>query len=405
MASKRPPQNTKNSVRLWPLLAVNFFMADMQSGIGPFVSVFLSQRGWESGVIGTALAIGNVAGMLMATPVGGFIDTSSHKRAWVIVPGIAVVAASSIILISQNFWAVTASQIATSVAGAAIVPAVTGITLGMVGQRGFNRQNGRNQAFNHSGNMFGAAVSGLLGWQFGYFAVFLLSALFGAITVACVLLIPPRSIDDRTARGSKEDDPDEQPSGLTVLVRHKALLVLALALALFHLGNSAIVPLFGMSAVSDSQTNGPSFVATIVVIAQGVMVIASLIAMGVAEKRNYWLLLLGSFLVLPLRGVFAYFLSGWWGVVPVEVLDGIGIGVQSVAVPGMVARSLYGTGRVNLAQGAVITIQGAGAAFSPALGGWIAQWIGFSPTFLVLGGFGLAAAVVWVALGAAVKPY
>jgi len=405
MARKRPQQKKDKWVRLWPLLAVNFFMADMQSGIGPFVGVFLLERGWASGMIGTAMAIGNIAGMIITTPVGGFIDASRHKRAWVIVPGTAMVAASSIILFSQDFWAVTVSQVATSVAGAAIVPAVTGITLGMVGQKGFNRQNGRNQAFNHAGNMVGAALSGLLGWLFGYFSVFLLSALFGAITVACVLLIPSDSIDDRAARGSKEDDPESQPSGLTVLLKHKALLVLALALAVFHLGNAAIVPLYGMSAVSNSEANGPSFVATIIVIAQAVMVIASVVAMHVVERRNYWLVLLGSFLVLPLRGVLAYFLTGWWGVVPVEILDGIGVGLQSVAVPGMVARSLYGTGRVNLAQGAVITIQGAGAAFSPALGGWIAQWIGFSSTFLVLGGLGLAAAALWIVLGAAVKQY
>lgn len=125
--------------------------------------------------------------------------------------------------------------------------------------------------------------------------------------------------------------------------------------------------------------------------------------MQVAEKRNYWLILLASFLVLPLRGILAYFLSGWWGIVPVEILDGMGIGLQSVAVPGMVARSLYGTGRVNLAQGAVITIQGAGAAFSPALGGWVAQWTGFSPIFLLLGALGFVAAAVWVGLRAAVK--
>jgi predicted MFS family arabinose efflux permease len=380
-------------------------MADMQSGIGPFVGVFLAQRGWESGLIGTAMSIGNVAGMLITTPVGGFIDTSHHKRAWVIVPGIAVVAASSIILLWQNFWAVTASQVATAIAGAAIVPAVTGITLGMVGQKGFNRQNGRNQAFNHAGNMVGAAASGFLGWHFGYISVFLLAAMFGAITVACVLLIPPDAIDHRAARGSKEDDKDSQPSGLTALLKHKTLLVLALALAVFHLGNAAIVPLYGISAVTGSQANGPGFVATIIVIAQGTMVIASIVGMRIAEKRNYWLLVLASFLVLPLRGLFAFFLTGWWGVVPVEILDGIGIGLQGVAVPGMIARSLYSTGRVNLAQGAVITIQGAGAALSPALGGFIAQWIGFSPTFLVLGGLGLAAAAIWIGLGAAVKQY
>jgi predicted MFS family arabinose efflux permease len=294
--------------------------------------------------------------------------------------------------------------IATSIAGAAIVPAVTGITLGMVGQRGFNRQNGRNQAFNHAGNMVGAAVSGILGWQFGYLAVFVLAATFGVITVACVLMIPSTAIDDRAARGSKEDDPDSQPSGLTVLLKHKPLLVLALALALFHLGNAAIVPLFGMSAVS-SKANGPGFVATTIVIAQGVMVIASIVAMQVAEKKDYWLIVLISFLMLPLRGLLAFFLTSWWGVTPVEILDGIGIGLQSVAVPGMVARSLYGTGRVNLAQGAVVTVQGAGAALSPALGGWIAEWVGFSPTFLVLGSFGLIAAAVWIALGNAVKQY
>jgi predicted MFS family arabinose efflux permease len=404
MVKKRPQRNRTSPTRLWPLLAVNFFMADMQSGIGPFVGVFLLERGWASGMIGMVMSIGNIAGMLIATPVGGFIDTSRHKRAWVIVPGVAVVAASSIILVWQDFWAVAASQIATSIAGAAIVPAVTGITLGMVGQRGFNRQNGRNQAFNHAGNMVGAAVSGILGWQFGYLAVFVLAATFGMITVACVLMIPSTAIDDRAARGSKEDDPDSQPSGLTVLLKHKPLLVLALALALFHLGNAAIVPLFGMSAVS-SKANGPGFVATTIVIAQGVMVIASIVAMQVAEKKDYWLIVLISFLMLPLRGLLAFFLTSWWGVTPVEILDGIGIGLQSVAVPGMVARSLYGTGRVNLAQGAVVTVQGAGAALSPALGGWIAEWVGFSPTFLVLGSFGLIAAAVWIALGNAVKQY
>src|SRR6201982_556228 len=183
MATKPPQQNRNKAARLWPLLAVNFFMADMQSGIGPFVGVFLLERGWASGMIGTALSLRNIPRMPISTPGGGFIDTSSHKRAWVIVPGIAVVAASSIILVWQNFWAVAASQIATSIAGAAIVPAVTGIALGMVGQRSFNRQNGRNQASNHAGNMVGAALSGLLGWQFGYLAVFVLAAAFGLITV------------------------------------------------------------------------------------------------------------------------------------------------------------------------------------------------------------------------------
>jgi predicted MFS family arabinose efflux permease len=176
MRARNNTARPANPVRLWPLLALNFFMADMQSGIGPFVGVFLQSRGWASGLIGSAITLGNVAGMLITTPIGGFIDATNYKRAWVIIPGICVVSASVIILFSQDFWAVAASQIATSVASAAIVPAVTGITLGMVRQKGFNRQIGRNQAFNHAGNLVGAAASGYLGWRYGYTAVFLLAA-------------------------------------------------------------------------------------------------------------------------------------------------------------------------------------------------------------------------------------
>ncbi|MHC2295356.1 MFS family permease [Bradyrhizobium barranii subsp. barranii] len=271
MASRSPP-------RLWPLYAVNFFMADMQSGIGPFVGVFLQERGWATGLIGTAMTIGNVAGMLVTTPIGGFIDSSRNKRLWVVIPGICVVLASAIILISQSFWAVTLSQVAQSLASAAIVPAVTGITLGIARQKGFNALNGRNQAFNHAGNMVGAALSGYLGYKFGYVAVFVLAAVFGAIAIACVLMMPDNSIDDRQARGSKEDESKNPPDGMSVLLKHKPLLVLALALAIFHLGNAAIVPLYGLAAVAEGQANGPSFVATTVVIAQGVMVVTSLIA-------------------------------------------------------------------------------------------------------------------------------
>src|SRR6201982_2249348 len=106
MATKPPQQNRNKAARLWPLLAVNFFMADMQSGIGPFVGVFLQEHGWASGLIGTAMTIGSIAGMLITTPIGGFIDESRNKRMWVVIPGICVVAASAIILVSQNFWAV-----------------------------------------------------------------------------------------------------------------------------------------------------------------------------------------------------------------------------------------------------------------------------------------------------------
>jgi MFS family permease len=399
-ASRQP-----TSSGIWPLLSLNFFMADMQSGIGPFLGVFLLAHGWESGLIGTVMTVGGVAGMLMTTPAGALVDATKRKKLYVIIPGICTVIASGIVLLSQSFWLVTASQVATAVAGAAIGPAVSGITLGIVRQAGFNRQNGHNQALNHAGNMVGAGLSGLLGWMFGFTAVFLLAALFGVLSIVSVLMIPSDAIDDDEARGldrSKEDN--GKVGGIRVLLECKPLLILAAALACFHLGNGAMLPLYGLAVVANKQGDPAGFVAITIVVAQAVMIVVSLIAMRLAEKEGYWLVLLISFIALPIRGVIAAHVMNKWGVYPVQILDGIGAGLQSVAVPGLVARILNGTGRVNVGQGAVMTVQGLGASLSPAIGGWIAQEIGYSAMFLILGSFALGSIALWLGFASILRP-
>jgi MFS family permease len=387
-----------------PLEALNFFMADMQAGIGPFLGVFLLAHGWRSGLIGSVMTIGGVAGMAMTAPAGALVDATSRKRLYVIVPGVCTVLASMIVLVSQNFWFVAVSQVATAIAGAAIGPAVAGMTLGIVRQAGFNRQNGRNQAFNHGGNMVGAALSGLLGWKFGLTAVFWLAAVFGVLSIISVLMIPANAIDDKEARGLKEGEEDGKASGFRVLLECKPLLILAAALACFHLGNGAMLPLYGMALAATKQGDPAAFVALTIVVAQAVMIVASVVAMRMAEKEGYWLVLLISFIALPIRGVLAAYFINRWGVYPVQALDGVGAGLQSVAVPGLVARILNGTGRINVGQGAVMTVQGLGASFSPAIGGWIAQGLGYSTMFMILGSFALVSIALWIVFASVLKP-
>jgi len=309
-----------------------------------------------------------------------------------------------IILLSQSFWVVAASQVATAIAGAAIGPAVNGITLGMVRQSGFVRQNGHNQAFNHAGNMVGAGLSGFLGWKFGMPAVFWLAALFGLLSIASVLMIPRDAIDDKVARGLKEGDDAGKVSGFKILAECKPLLILAAALACFHLGNGAMLPLYGMAVVAAKQGDPAGFVAITIVVAQGVMIIASLAAMRMIEKEGAWIVMLISFLALPIRGLLAAYWISSWGVYPVQMLDGAGAGLQSVAVPALVARILNGTGRINVGQGAVMTVQGIGASLSPAIGGWIAEGIGYSAAFMILGAFALGSIAIWIIFASTLKP-
>jgi Na+/melibiose symporter-like transporter len=150
--------------------------------------------------------------------------------------------------------------------------------------------------------MVGAGLSGLAGWLYGFTAVFWLAALFGVLSIISVLMIPSDAIDDDAARGlAHETGDDKAASGLQVLVESKPLLILAAALLFFHLGNAAMLPLYGLAVVADKHADPASFVAMTIVIAQATMILTSLVAMRMAEKEGYWFVLLVSFIALPCR--------------------------------------------------------------------------------------------------------
>ncbi len=392
------PQGILSNRVLFSLCALNFFMADVQAGIGPFLGVFLQRHGWHTGPIGSVMTVGGIAGMMATIPAGALIDQTTKKRLLVIMAALCTISASLLLLSSQSAPVVTLSQLATALAGAGIGPLMAGMTLGIVRQKGFNAQIGRNQASNHAGNMVGAGLSGWLGWQFGLSAIFLLEVTFGLFAIAAVLMIPEKSIDHQAARGLEDADRHDagKAEGLRSFLRHKPLLILAVCLCFFHLGNAAMLPLYGMAVVSAGKGDPAMFTATTVVVAQAVMIGASLLAMRFVANRGYWIVLLVSFAALPLRGVIAGTFIQHWGVWPVQFLDGIGAGLQSVAVPGLVAKLLNGTGRVNVGQGVVMTAQGIGASLSPALGGWLAEDLGYSTAFYTLGCFAILSLGLWV---------
>jgi MFS family permease len=380
-----------------PLEALSFFMADMQAGIGPFLGVLLLAHGWRAGAIGTVISVGAVAGMLAVSPCGAMVDATSRKRSWIACAGLLSLAASGIVLVSQQAWVIGVSQIIACIAGAALGPGMVGLTLGVARQAGFNAQNGRNQAFNHAGNLAGAALSGLLGWRFGFAAVFWLAAAFSALSIASVYAIPKAIVDDAEARGLPDGLGDAaRPRSWVSLFESKALLVAAAALMLFYLGDAAMLPLYGMAVVAAHRGDPAGFVAMTIVVAQGVMIVTALVAMKLAQRRGYWLVLLIAFALMPLRGLAASTMIAAWGVWPVETLDGVASGLISVAAPGLIARIMDGTGRVNAAQGAVMAAQGFGGAVSPILGGWIAQGFGYPAALAILGGFPLISVGLWL---------
>jgi MFS family permease len=102
-----------------------------------------------------------------------------------------------------------------------------------------------------------------------------------------------------------------------------------------------------------------------------------------------------GFAILPIRGVLYTLSDNSFWLIGVQVLDGVGAGIFGALTPLVIADMMRGTGRYNLAQGAIATMQGVGASLSGLAAGEIVDHFGCSPTFLILGGAALVALIVF----------
>jgi predicted MFS family arabinose efflux permease len=377
------------------LNALNFFMGDVRAGLGPFLGVFLQARHWSPAEIGVVMTIGGICGMVVTTPLGMLIDKTHAKRAIVVATALAITLASLMVLAQPTFPVAAVSQAASGIAGAAVGPAVAAITLGLVHQRGFAHQLGRNEAFTHAGTVLAAILAGVSGFVFGLGAVFVVLSVMAVLSIVATLRIDPNAIDYRAARGAAETD-QAPVAKFSVLFRSKELMVLGATLTLFHLGNAAMLPLLGQAGVAQNGSDPSALTAATIIVAQASMVPVALFAAWLAEEKGYWPVFLLALIALPLRGAMASLVTGPWGLAPVQILDGFGAGTLGVAVPGLVARILAGTGHVNAGLGAVMTLQGIGAALSTTVGGVVAQHFGYSAAFLALGVIAAAALALWL---------
>lgn len=377
------------------LNALNFFMADVRDGLGPFLGVFLQERGWSAGTIGVVMTIGGLAGMIATPLAGALVDSTTAKRGLLVASALMMTAATLIVLFWPAFLVTAAAQIASGIAGAVIAPAIAGTTLGLVRSSGFAHQLGRNEAFNHAGNAIAAILGGIAGYTLGLVAVFVLMCAMAVGSIVASLMIDPAHIDHDAARGLGGDEP-VRSSGFGIVFQSVPLLVLAATLALFHLGNAAMLPLLGQRAVAIGAGDASAFTAGTVVVAQATMIPMALLAARLAQTRGYWLVVLLALLALPLRGAIAGAITADWVLLPVQVLDGVGAGLLGVATPGLVARILAGTPHVNAGLGVVLAVQGVGAALSTTVGGFVAEHVNYDAAFLVLGGIACIALAIWL---------
>jgi MFS family permease len=373
---------------------LSFFIADVQTGFGPFVAVYLATSGWSPGEIGLVLAIGNIATLASQAPGGALVDAVSDKRV-LIGLALAMIGASALLTAFwPSFWPVTVAQVLHGVSAGVIQPALAAIGLGMVGHRALSRRLGRNQRFNSLGTAATAALMGVLGRLVSARAPFLVAAALCLPAALALTMIRGRDIDYAEARSAPDRQNPRKGHRVRDAARNRHLHIFIVCLVLFQVANAALVPL---ASVRLGYQDGPSselITSGVVLIPQ---LVSALLAAAVARWADDWgrkpLLLMGLGAATVRAGLFAITASPVTLLV-VQVLDGLSAAVIGVMMPLVIADLTRGTGRYNLAQGFAGTAIGIGAALSTGVSGFVVEHFGYTAGFLGLAAVGLTGCAI-----------
>ncbi len=378
---------------------LNFFLADVQTGLGPFLAAYLASSGWNPGRVGYALTFGGLVAVAMQTPAGAVIDSVHRKRALLGVSLSVLVAGAFLLMGRLSPMTVYSAQFLIGGSGVFLAPTVAAITLGIVGAGAFDKQFGKNQAFNSSGNVFTALLVAYVSYKFGYRAIFMIAALLAIPAAVSLFAVDPKQIDYAQARGAVEEKCQAKAKGLSSLLKDRILLCFLATAFLFHFANAAMLPQLGEMLSKGSPKSAAPFMSACIIVTQLVIAVtAAWIGKRAASKGRKSLLLLG-FGVLPIRGVLYTLTHAAGALIAIQTLDGVANAIFGIVSILVVKDRTQGTGRFNIAAGSLATMVGIGAAASTTFGGVLIQHLGYRASFLGLAGIGLVAfALLWLAV-------
>jgi MFS family permease len=399
--TKRPSSNvqcrlTKPSrASLRGLDWFTFFVADIQTGFGPFIAVYLTTQKWTLADIGLVLTIGGVVSLIGQMPGGAVVDAVSSERRAAGAAVVGIGASALMMALWPIFIVVVAARVLHAGSSCVLGPAFAAISLGLVGHAGIGERLGRNARFASVGNGLSAALMGAVGYWWSSAAVFYVTAALAIPALAALMHIRDDEIDPVKAHGaSPEQQPATLSGGLRLFLHNRPLLILAGCATLFHFANATMLPLMASLVTKQMPEQATVVIAACIVIPQLVVAICSPWVGRQAQALGRKTVLLIGFGALPVRGVLLALVSDPYQLVAVQVLDGVSAAVLGVLVPLIIADVTRGTGRFNLAQGLVGTAIGIGASVSGVLTGYAADLLGSTAAFLLLA----AAAAVGLAL-------
>ncbi len=373
---------------------ISFTLADVRDGIGPFLGIYLlSSQHWNLKDIGIATSLATFAGVIVQTPAGAFVDRFKNKKFVIGIASLLVGFGTLLILMRPSHTVVIASQVIVGMAATFIAPCVAAMTLGLVGYSKLEARTGRNEMFNHGGNVTSALISGVIGYYFGLKAIFVFTFLLSFISMLFLRFIDNKQIDYQLSRGSLSDEKDADLRSAGGIIKNPLFLIFTSCCVLYHFANAAMLPLAGQYIVSANKVDASVYMSACIVIAQLVMVPTAAWCSRKSTSGRKWLMLV-CFAALPIRGILYTFSPNPYFITSVQILDGLSAGIFGVVSILIIADITKGSGHFNLANGILITAVGLGASLSNVAGGYIASMYSFRYAFLFLSATAVLAFVI-----------
>ena len=373
---------------------VNFFVADVQTGFGPFVAVYLTSHKWTQVEIGFALTLGTMTSLISQLPAGVLVDSMRNKRVAAAGALIGVIVAALLLAVQPDQLPVLLAQVLHGFASCVITPAIAAISLHLAGHAALGERLGRNARFASIGNGLAAAVMGATGAYFSTRFVFLLTA---ALCVPALVALWSIGAGPHARRQTTSRIRDF--SGLKRLLTDRRLLLFCLCVMLFHLSNAAMLPLAGAAVTMRAGDFANVIIAACIVVPQAIVALLSPWVGKLAEKVGRKPLLLLGWGALPVRGLLLAVLPGSWPLVLGQSISGVSAAVFGVLFPLLAADLTVGTSHFNLCMGIMGLALYLGAAASTTVAGGIADTAGIQIAFVALAGAGLIGFLtVWLAM-------
>lgn len=389
---------------------LNLYVANIQTGFGPFIAIYLTSRHWTQADIGVALSIGTITAMASEIPGGAVVDAFRSKVLVAALSMVAFAVAAVIFALFPVQLFIYAAEVLHGFSGATLSLAIAAMSLGLVGTAGMGWRLSRNSRFAALGNAIGAGIMGGVGSLVSPRAVFYLTAILTAPAFFALRPLRRRRLEaiagetgrpaaarrnpakrEGTVDPSADATRHRTNAGLRSVIGDRGLLTLCLVAFMFTFANAPLVPLAAARLTETIGRLASIMTGVAIVVPQVIVVVTSPLVGRLADRHGRRLMLILACAMLPIHGVILMLSASPYAFIGSEVFDGVAAVCFGIMIP-LVTSDLMGeSGHYNLALGIVGTAMGIGASLATPAAGWVVDRFHYPIAFATLTAIGALA--------------